>query len=330
MPVTMRDVARRAGVSVKTVSRVVNDQSEVADETRQRVLTAIGELGFRPSKVARALVTQRTETVGLILSDITNPFFPEFSRGVMDVAQAEGYSVFVCNSDGQGKAQTRALDSLVDHAVDGIILFPTYESENEIRSFARHYQPVVVVNRFFEHPGIGLVMMKAYQGARLVVDYLVSKGHTAIGMIAGPSSPLSLMRRVQGFQDGLKDHGLPAVDEWILPGPPVLAHGVEAARQLLTQHPQVTAIFAYNDLLALGAIQICKELRRRVPDDCAVIGFDDIEFAAMVSPALTTVHVDKYQLGQQSMARLLEMLDNPEGRFDPIYTDVTLMVRESA
>jgi LacI family transcriptional regulator len=328
--VTMRDVARKAGVSIKTVSRVVNDQSEVAAETRQRVLTAITELGYRPSKLARALVTQRTDTIGLILGDITNPFFPEFSRGVMDVAQAEGYSVFVCNSDGRLASQIRALDSLVDHAVDGIILFPAYESEDEMKAFADHYQPVVVVGRFFEHPGIGLVIMKSYQGARLAVDYLVSRGHTAIGMITGSCSPLSLMQRVQGFRDGLKDHGLPVIDEWILPGPPVLEHGVEAARQLLTQHPQVTAIFAYNDLLALGSIQACKKLGRRVPDDCAIVGFDDIEFASMVSPALTTVHVNKYKLGQQSMTRLLEMLHDPEGSFDPIYEDVTLMVRESA
>ena len=330
MSVTMRDVARKAGVSVKTVSRVVNDQSEVAEETRQRVLTAIDGLGYRPSKLARALVTQRTDTVGLILGDITNPFFLEFSRGVMDAAQAEGYSVFVCNSDGQQPTQTLALDSLVDHAVDGIILFPSYDSEDAMKAFADRYQPVVSVNRFFEHPGIGLIMIKAYQGARLAVDYLVSKGHTAIGMIAGSAAPLSLMQRFQGFRDGLEGHGLPVVDEWILPGHPILEHGVRAARQLLTEHPQVTAIFAYNDLLALGAIQTCKKSGRRVPDDCAIVGFDDIQFAPLVSPALTTVHVDKYKLGQQSMIRLLEMLEDPEGDFDPIYVDVTLMVRESA
>jgi LacI family transcriptional regulator len=330
VPVTMRDVARKAGVSIKTVSRVVNDQSEVAVETRQRVLRAIAELGYRPSKLARALVTQRSDTIGLILGDITNPFFPEFSRGVMDVAQAEEYSVFVCNSGGHLASQTRALDSLVDHAVDGIILFPAYESEEAMKAFADRYQPVVVVGRFFEHPGIGLVMMKAYHGARLAVDYLVSKGHTAIGMIAGSATPLSLMQRVRGFRDGLKDHGLPVVDEWILPGHPIVEHGATAARQLLTQHPQMTAIFAYNDLLALGAIRACKKLGRRVPGDCAIVGFDDIEFASMVSPALTTVHVAKYKLGQQSMIRLLEMLHDPEGDFDPIYEDVTLMVRESA
>jgi LacI family transcriptional regulator len=330
VPVTMRDVARKAGVSVKTVSRVVNDQSEVAEETRQRVLGAIDELGYRPSKLARALVTQHTDTVGLILGDITNPFFLEFSRGVMDVAQAHGYSVFVCNSDGKQPTQTLALNTLVDHAVDGIIIFPAYESEDAMKAFANHYQPVVVVGRFFEHPGIGLVLMKSYQGARLAVDYLVSRGHTAIGMIAGSATPLSLMQRVEGFRDGLKDCGLPVVDEWILPGDPVLEHGVKAARQLLTEHPQVTAIFAYNDLLALGAIQACKKLGRRVPDDCAIVGFDDIQFASMVSPALTTVYVDKYKLGQQSMIRLLEMLEDPGNSFDPIYVDVVLMVRESA
>jgi LacI family transcriptional regulator len=325
----MRDVARKADVSTMTVSRVLNNRGGISEATRQRVLTAIEELGYRPSKVARALVTRRTDTVGLILGDITNPFFPEVARGVLDTAQANGYNIFLCNADGDAQQELRMLHSLADHAVDGIIIFPAYEGENEFKAFAKAHPPLVVVNRFFEHPGIGLVMMDVYRGAKLAIDYLVSKGHTAIGMLAGLSS-LGRLQRVRGFRDALMAHGLPVVDEWILRGPPVLERGYESTRQLLTQHPQVTAIFAYNDLLALGASQACHKLGRRVPEDCAIVGFDDIPLAALVTPSLTTVRVDKYELGRQAMIRLLEMLSDPEGTFPPIWLDVELVSRQSA
>jgi LacI family transcriptional regulator len=138
------------------------------------------------------------------------------------------------------------------------------------------------------------------------------------------------MRRVRGYRDALLAHGLPVVDEWILPGPPVVARGVESTWQLLTQYPQITAIFAYNDLLAVGAMRACRELGRRVPDDCALVGFDDIPLAAMLAPPLTTVGVDKYELGRQAMSCLLDMLDSSGATFPPVYLDVELVIRESA
>ena len=325
----MRDVAQRAGVSIRTVSRAINKQGEITEETRQRVLAAVEELGYRPSKVAQALVTHRTETIGFILGDIANPYFSEFARGVMDTAEAEGYNVFICNSDGKSDKEIRAAESLVDHGVDGIILFPDYASESKLKAFAEIYAPLVIVNRPFYHQKIGLVLTQIRQGAVLAVDYLVGKGHTAIAMIAGPG-PIDQMQRAKGYRDVLVSHGLPVADEWILPGPAILEHGAKSTRHLLIKHPQVTAIFCYNDLIAMGAIQACKEMGRRVPDDCAIIGFDDIRFAAMADPPLTSVHVDIYSLGQQATCLLFNMLDNPDSSFPPVYADVKLVIRASA
>jgi LacI family transcriptional regulator len=138
------------------------------------------------------------------------------------------------------------------------------------------------------------------------------------------------MQRARGYRDALVANGLQVVDEWIVPGPPVLKHGTEATRRLLTESPQITALFCYNDLIAMGAIQACKEMRRRVPQDCAIIGFDDILFAPMTDPSLTTVHVDKYWLGQQATSLLFRMLDDPNSSFPPVYADVKLVVRASA
>jgi LacI family transcriptional regulator len=330
VPATMRDVARRANVSIKTVSRVVNKQGEVSDETRQRVLAAIDELGFRPSKVARALVTQRTETVGLIIGDITNPYFFEVARGVLDAANEKGYCVFVCNHDGDIDQENQALHSLADHAVDGIISFPAWENEDHLKIFTDRFQPVVVVNRTFQHPRIGLVLTEVRRGALLAIDHLVGQGHSAIAMLAGCVPSLNMLQRVQGYREGLKAHGLPVVEEWILGGPPIMRQGYESTIQLLTQQRQITAIFAYNDLLALGAIQACRELGLRVPHDCAIVGFDDIQFAGLVTPALTTVRADKYELGSQALNLLVSMLDEPEAAFPPVHIGVELVVRESA
>jgi LacI family transcriptional regulator len=332
MPVTMRDVAHKAGVSIKTVSRVVNEEGEVSEATRQRVLTTIGELGYRPSRVAQALVTQRSYTVGLVVGDITNPFFPEVARGVSDAAQAHGYNVFLCNTDGHPQQELHILQSLADHAVDGIILYPSYESYHNLITFTAHYRPLVIVNYFFEHPGVSLILVDNARGAKLAVEHLVCRGHKAIGMLTGVLTPSpSKVRRIQGFREALRLHNLPVVNEWIVPSSePTFEQGYESTCKLLTQQPQVTALFAYNDLLALGAIRACLDLGRRVPEDCAIVGFDNIGWSATAIPSLTTIHVDKYDLGRQAVNRLLEMLAHPTTSFPPIHMDVELRVRESS
>jgi len=332
MPTTMRDVALKAGVSIKTVSRVVNDSGEISEATRQRVLVAIEELGYRPSRLARALVTQRSHTVGLLVADITNPFFPEVARGVLDAAQTEGYNVFLCNTDGDPEQELHLLHSLADHAVDGIIIYPSYESGEYLQTFAGQYRPLVIVNYYHDQQGVSLVIVDHKRGAQLAVEHLIRQGHIAIGMLSGVRNPsLGKVRRIQGFKEALTAHGLPVVEEWIVANKePTFADGYASTRQLLSQHPQITAIFAYNDLLALGAIRACNDLGRRVPADCAIVGFDDIPWAATSIPTLTTVRVDKYLLGYQAMTRLLEMLEQPELSFPPICMDVELIIRESA
>ena len=329
MPPTLRDVARKAGVSMKTASRVANHQGEVSGETRDRVLSAIRELGYRPSKLARGLVTHRTDTVGLVLGDISNPFFPEVARGVLDNAEQAGYNVFVCNSDGELQREIRTLHSLADHAVDGIICFPSFEIESFLLTFAAQGHPVVCVNRPFESEWVSRVMIRSREGARLATEHLIRKGHRAVGMLAGPASPVTRHERVQGYLLSLKAHGLPGCTDRIVSGPPVLEQGRSGARELLARHPDTTAIFAYNDLLALGAIQMCRALGRRVPQDVAVVGFDDIPLADRVSPALTTVRVDKYALGQLCMQRMCEMLGAPGAAFEAAQVGVELVVRES-
>lgn len=328
--VTLRDVAQKAGVSIKTVSRVVNNQGEISDDTRQRVQAVIDELGYRPNLIARGLVTQRSYTVGLVFPDITNPFFPEVARGVQDTARTKGYNILLSNSDENKQEEIRALHSLAAQGVDGIIVFPCFYTSDNLNTFADRFQPIVSVNVRYDHPHISLLLTDNYGGAKLAAEHLVSRGHRHIAMLSGLETSPARGRRVQGFMDTMAAHSLPTAKEGLLAGWPTLEKGYDAALRLLRQNPHITAIFAYNDLLALGAIKACKELGRRVPDDCAIIGFDDIQLASLVSPALTTIRLDKYEIGRQAMSRLLEMLENPEVVFSPIQLGVELVIRESA
>jgi LacI family transcriptional regulator len=327
----MRDVAKKASVSVRTVSRVVNGQGEITAATRDRVTATIAELGYRPSKVARALVTQHTETIGLIVSDIANPFFSEIARATQQAARAAGYDVFFYNSNGSWEEELRALHSLADHGVDGIILAPSPGLTAErIKFFADRFHPIVTLVYPIAHPHISSILSEIRKGARKAMEYLIGQGHTRIGMLAGPAANPLIHWRVQGYREALLGHGLGFHTEWIASGLATFERGRASTCELLAQHPQLTALFAYNDLLALGAIRACKELGRRVPDDCAIIGFDDIPAADWVSPALTTVRVDKRRLGEQAMARVLEMLHTPDQVFPPIFAPAELLLRESA
>lgn len=329
---TIDDVAMAAGVSRQTVSRAINNKGEISPSTRDKVMVAVRKLGYRPSRVAQSLATQQSRIIGFVLGDISNPFFPEIARGISDVARKKGYNVFLCNTDGDSEQELDTLQALADHAVDGIIFYPSYNSTENLHIFADYFRPLVVINHLFQHPNISQIILDMPFGTELAVDYLVSKGHAAIGMLTGVQNPSpDDVRRIKGFHKALSAHGLNIVNNWIMPGEcPDFETGYTSARKLLSQNSQITAIIAYNDLLALGALQACKELGKNVPADCAIVGFDDITWASRSTPALTTVGIDKYQVGQKSAERLFDMLDNPQANFPPINIDVELVIRESA
>jgi LacI family transcriptional regulator len=328
--VTIRDVALHAGVSVRTVSRVVNGRGEITEATRLRVQTAIDELGFQPNKLARALVTQHTDTIGLIVDDIANPFFAELAASVQANAQAAGYSIFLCHSAGLWEEELRALDSLVAHGVDGIILYPSAGLTAErLSPFADRYGPIVTIGHAPTNERIGRVRIAIRGGAYEAVEHLIARGHRCIAMLCGIGAP-AIHHRYHGYREALLCHDLPVRDELVWPGATTFERGRASTLTLLAQYPDITAIFAYNDLLALGALRACSELGRRVPADCAVVGFDDILLADWVSPSLTTVRVDKVELGSRAVGLLLDMLHAPESAPPSVTVDTRLVVRESA
>jgi len=327
--VTIRDVAAHAGVSHQTVSRVINNSEQVTPETRERVKEAIKELGYHPSRLAQSLVTQKTRTIGLVVADITNPFFFEVARGVQDTALAQGYNVFVCNTDDNPQGEQDVLTLLASQEVDGVILSTASSTDEELLSFAENYKPLVVINREIDHPKASLVNVDICKGAKLAIEHLIERGHSHIAMLSHDGHPPDTVRRVKGYRETLKAHGIMPNDDWLVLAPPNLEGGYAATQRLLRQHPEITAIFTYNDLMAIGALRGCYDMGLRVPDDCAIMGFDDIKFSAMTQPSLSSINFDKYIVGQKAMQRLFEMFEEPDATFTPIPLDVELVIRES-
>lgn len=327
--VTLRDVASRTGVSHQTVSRVINNSDRVSPETRSKVQAAIEEFGYQPNRLARSLVTQKTHTIGLVVADITNPFYFEVVRGVQDTALEQGYNVIVCNTDDNPEGERNILNLLASQEVDGVILATSSLSDQELLSFAKQYKPLVIINREIHHPKISQVSIDIRQGARLAVEHLIEQGHDRIAMISHQGHDPDKVRRVKGYREVLQSHGIEIQEGWLALAPPNLAGGFQAAQELLKKHPEITAIFTYNDLMAIGALRGCFELQVRVPEDCAIIGFDDIKFASMMNPALSTVAYDKTLIGRKTMMRLLDMLEKPKKAFPLNQLDVSLVIRES-
>lgn len=301
--VTIDDVARVAGVSRQTVSRAMNGKSEISAATRRRVLATIEELDYRPSVFARGMRTQRAGTLALVLPDIANPFFPAVARGVFDAAQTLGLSVVVHNTDAVPARERAATREIVERGADGVVGF--FEGLDDAALGELHRRlPLVVADRRAPAPAVPSVSSDFVAGVRAAVGHLLGRGHTELGMLDGTLGVEPVRRRA--FTAAVREAGLAAP---VVAGPPTVAGGTAATTELLTAHPGTTAVVAFNDLMAIGAIRALRARGRHVPDDCAVTGFDDLALAAHLDPPLTTVHTDKYELGRT----LVEVLSRELG-----------------
>ncbi len=327
----MRDVAARAAVSIKTVSRVINHENEISDGTRRRVLQVIEELGYRPNLAARGLVTRRTGLIGLVLPDITNPFFAEVTRGVQSVARDNGFGLLICNVDEYADLERQALESLAAQAVEGIIVCASYVTGLTLPAFVQraNLPPLVLLNYALEHPNVTCIGTRNFEGGCQVMDYLIAARHRRIGMLAPYSHSDHTPRRLRAYRAAFERHNLPASPDWVTHSHPTIAGGYASARNLLSAQ-KLTALFCYNDMMAIGAMRACAELGLRVPDDVAIVGYDDIQLAEAVSPALTTIHVDTIGLGRTAMMRMLDRIQNPQSDLRQDEIDVYLVRRQSA
>ncbi|MCK4793599.1 MAG: LacI family DNA-binding transcriptional regulator [Desulfobacteraceae bacterium] len=327
--VTISDVAKEAGVSSQTVSRVVNRKGEISPETRKHVLEVIKRLGYRPSSIARSLATNHTLTLGLVVPDIANPFFPEIARGIEDVAWEEGYGVILCNTLENLQREEAAIRSLEDKRVDGIIVCSARLPDEMLLELLKPQRAVVLVNRVIPEQVGGMVAVDDVFGATTAVKHILANGRQSIGFLAGPVRSHSSRQRSIGLKQALAEAGIDPHPPLEIPCTPDVSGGCAAAGDLLGDHPEIDALVCYNDLVAVGALQACSERNLHVPQDVAVVGYDDIPLAALVRPALTTLRVCKYEIGADAARMLLRQIGEQK-REREIFHKPELVIRESA
>ena len=328
--ITIADVAREAGVSMMTVSRVINNKDGVSEQTAQRILEIINRLGYRPSGLARGLASNKTRTLGLVVPDIGNPFFSDIARGMEHAAYASGYNVFLCNTDEDPQRELTILQSLEEKRVDGLVVCSSRLDETELNENLARFPAVVLINRDLPDQVGWSVMVDDQNGARAAVEHLVKSGHQAIGFLAGPQASASGRKRLAGYQEAMQAAGLTVVPSWVQHCPPNAEFAREAASQLLTGYPELTALLCYNDLVAVGALKAALNLKRRVPEDLALVGYDDIILAELVSPMLTTCRVPRNELGVHALALVLAQINDCVDDCADILVQPELIVRQSA
>jgi LacI family transcriptional regulator len=305
---TIRDVARRAGVSTMTVSRVINRSGYTSRDTRARVERAIGELGYVPNAVARHLRSKQTMTIALVLSDITNPFFTTIARGVEDVAGPRGFGVMFCNTDESLSEEMSYLRMLIQRQVDGVLLVPSSTSASPLALLRKHRVPVVVVDRRVASR-VDQVRCDSEAGAHLLVRHLVELGHRRIAMLTGRRNISTAVDRVAGYERALADVGVNLNGELVRYGGFGLAGGYQMAQDVLRATPRPTAVFAANNFIAFGAIRALREAGLHVPDDMSLVCFDDLPEEWLIDPFLTVVDQPAYEMGRQAAELLFERLD---------------------
>jgi LacI family transcriptional regulator len=326
MTTTIADVAARAGVSTATVSRVLAGLGRARPETRARVLEAARDLDYRPSEVARSLKRRSTQTLGLIITDIENPYFPQLVRSVEDAARAAGYSVLLCNAADDPEREASYLDLLVDRRVDGLVIAASSLGVRQGDWLTAPPIPVVLVNTAAPDAGLPTIMSDNEQGGRIATDHLLQLGHRRFGYLMPPPRNVDAPVRLAGVRAALADAGCPPDALTVTDGEALVGGGEAAADALLDRAPDTTAIVAYNDLMAIGAMRALRHRGRRVPADTSVVGFDDVALAAYVEPALTTISQRTEEMGRWAVERLIG-----ENGVEPssVRLPVDLQVRDS-
>jgi LacI family transcriptional regulator len=327
----MKRIAEMAKVSLGTVSNVLNNTAAVRGPLRERVLAAVEKLHYQPSQLARGLRRVRTNTIGMIIPDITNPFFPAVVRGAEDVAFAHGYRLILCNTDNDHAKEIAHLNELRTYLPAGLIVIPSNFSElsSQAESYRAARTALVCVDRLPRQWKGDTVTVANENGAYKATQYLIKLGHRQLAVITGPLHLTNAQQRVTGFRNAVRDAGLPLASEYVQETTFDREGGRSKTALLLRLLPRPTAIFASNDMIALGAMLSVREAGLRCPEDISIFGFDNLDFAEMTWPSLSSVHQPGYQLGVTAARILLDRIGGDKGpaRHEVLLTE--LKVRDS-
>lgn len=330
---SIREVAKRAGVSLGTVSNVLNRPEIVAEETRRRVQLAIEEIGFVPNGSARQLRVGRSQHIGLVVLDVANPFFTEVARGVEDLANQAGYVVILCNSDDSAEKESHYLQVLEEQRTQGVLITPVQSDAGYLQRFRRRGIAVVLLDRPSRIKDLCSVSVDDVRGGELATTHLLEQGHTCIAFVHGPLSIRQIADRRRGALKAIRTAGLDPDRVLVdISAPAQTAReGEQSVEQLLSARIKPTAVFCANDLLALGAMRGLLKCGISIPRDMAMVGYDDVEFAGVLSTPLTSIRQPKYELGRAAAELLLDEANNPAThQHQHIMYQPELIVRESS
>ncbi|MRX71566.1 substrate-binding domain-containing protein [Bacillus lacus] len=329
MKPTIKDIAGMTGVSVATVSRILNDQRGYSEETKERVEKAIKELGYKPNAVARNLVNRKSHTIGVLIPKLSTSFSAKLLQGIEAAAHQRQYSVLICNTDSNGERTMDYIQLLNEKQVDGVIFASELFTREYCRELLSSGIPAVVVSSVSVHPEVPYIKINDEEAAYAAAAYLIEKGHQNIGMISGTKhDPVAGMPRLRGFQRALKDYRLQFENSQLVFGDFSYSSGYRAIEQLLEKNPYITGVFAASDEMALGVISYCYEKGIRIPDHLSVVGFDDTEIAQMSTPPLTTVHQPIEKMGSAAFAKLASLMNGEEA--ESSYLPFQIIERGSA
>jgi LacI family transcriptional regulator len=331
--VTIREVARQAKVSVGTVSNVLADSASVRAELRRRVEEAMRGLDYHPNQIARSLKTRQTKTLGMVISDITNPFFPQVVRGAEDAAIDSGYLLITLNTDDNPERERRALSMLRAQKVDGLLLTvaATREDMKHVEQFRASGLHIVCIDRKVPNIPLDFVCSDNTRGARMCMQHLLSRGHRRIGYLSGSAGLFTAETRLDGFRQALEDAGIGVDPRLVRHGDFRLESGYRLAKEMLLEHEPPTALFASNAMMGFGALKAINELGLRCPEDVALAMFDDVPFGDVIQPRLTVVAQPAYEIGRVGAELLIARLEGRETSTEPVCRMLApeLLVRES-
>jgi len=328
--VTIKDVALAASVSITTVSHVINNTRFVDPSTRDRVLHSMDELGYHPNFLARSLRKGFSKTIGLIVPDAANLFFAEVARRIEDYGYQQGYSVILGNSDNNPEKQSNYISTLLAKRVDGVIFISSGGEVKDLGRFLEAQVPIVVADRDVPLELADIVQIDNEQAGYDATRFLIDLGHSNIGCITGPVNLSSSVHRREGFYRAMHESGLPVLPEYLVVGEFQFQSGEHAMEELLSISPRPSAVFAFNDMMAIGAMTAIRHAGLSIPEDISIIGFDDIELASAVTPSLTTMAQPVDDIAHSATDLLIQRLGgNRQGDNQRVILAATLIKRES-
>ena len=328
--VTLKDIGKEVGVSATTVSRALNNKPDISYQVKQKIKEVAQRLGYSPNALARSLKAKKTSSIGVLIADIADPFFAPIVKGIENTARQMGYSIILCDTGEEYEQEKLALQMMLEKRVDGLLITPSQTEYGDILELKRKKVPFVLLGRHFDLVESDYVITDEIKGAFSATDYLIKKGHKKILFINGPDYISSAKERLVGYKRALQEHAILFDKFLVKEGALKMEDGYRIMKQTLSAGIKFTAVFAYCDFVVLGIMQALEEAKLKIPEDIAIVGYDDVVFARFLQVPLTTVHIPKYELGKEAMKLLKKKIDEEILEPQAVILETKLVIRKSA